>query len=64
MDDPEVIVTVRMRGLARPEEAAHHVSMMLKRSLYQVDGRPGEFTAEIESVVPLPLPEQRIVITI
>jgi hypothetical protein len=64
MDDPEVTVTVRMRGLARPEEAANYVAMFMKRSLYRVDGLPDEFAAEIDAVVHRPLPEQMIRIEI
>ena len=64
MDDPEVTVTVRLRGLADPETAANHIAMFMKRSLYQVNSRPGEFAGEIEAVVHRPLPEQTIRIEI
>lgn len=48
MDD-EVTVTVTMRGLADPATAALQVVNFMKRAMYQVNGRPGEFSAVIEA---------------
>jgi hypothetical protein len=64
MDNGEVTVTVTMRGLSDPAETALQVAMFMKRSLYQVHGKSGEFAAEVDATYKGMLPEQAIHIEI
>lgn len=51
MED-QITVTLTARGLKNPESAVRAVTALFMRSMYLVDGEPGEFCVEITSVKP------------
>jgi hypothetical protein len=48
----EVEVTVKVRGVKNPDAAVIPLISMIKRALFHVDGKPGEFGAEIRASGP------------
>jgi hypothetical protein len=58
----QIEVTVTARGLVEPNLAAQHVVNLLKRSMYLVNGKPGEFEVTISATAPGMTRPQRTVL--
>jgi hypothetical protein len=60
-ENDEIRMTLTVRGLRAPRLAAQAIVNNAKRSLFQVDAKPGEFAAEIEiSVAGAPAERSRL----